>query len=237
LYDYNPYPQYDRCDRHNPLGCDRALVTLKTAPMAKFCSKCGFPAPLPVNKEIRGKKGTYQITSLPLRQNNGRIYQAIQQNNGREVIVKEYLLPRRYFASSVIQQKQEIFNRVANFQVAATIPSDFRLIVPQEGISDDDRDRCYLIAPDNLAALPSLKDYLIQQGRMETEEVIQLLEQVLQSLEFLHSHRWKFTSGEIRSGIIHGNLSLDTLLIQQTEMSFFSLSLGSRGLGRTIFTP
>ena len=217
----NPYPQYNKCDRNNPLGCDRPLETLKVAPTAKFCNKCGFPAPLPANIEIRGRRGTYQVKSFLSRQGNGRIYDAVQQNNGRSVIIKEYLIPRRYFQSTEIRlQKKEIFARVVNFQVAQTIPSDFRLIIPSEAISDRDRDGCYLIAPGNLAALPSLKTYLVQQGRMETEQVIKLLDQVLQSLEFLHSHQWKFTSGEIQQGLVHGNLNLDTLLISQTEVGF-----------------
>ena len=217
----NPYPEYNKCDRNNPLGCDRPLETLKAAPTAKFCGKCGFPAPLPANIEIRGRRGIYQIKSFLSRQGNGRIYDAVQQNNGRSVIIKEYLMPRRYFQSTEIRlQKKEIFTLVVNFQVAQTIPSDFRLIIPSEGISDRDRDGCYLIAPDNLAALPNLKTYLAQQGRMETEQVIKLLDQVLQSLEFLHSHQWKFSSGEIQQGLVHGNLSLDTLLISQTEVGF-----------------
>ena len=216
----NPYPEYNKCDRNNPLGCDRPLETLKAAPTAKFCGKCGFPAPLPTNIEIRGRRGIYQVKSFLSRQGNGRIYDAVQQNNGRSVIVKEYLIPRRYFPSTEIRlQKKEIFTRVVNFQVAQTIPSDFRLIIPSEGISDRDRDSCYLIT-NNLAALPNLKTYLVQQGRMEREQVIKLLDQVLQSLEFLHSHQWKFASGEIQQGLIHGNLSLDTLLISQTEVGF-----------------
>ncbi len=226
----NPYPQYDKCDRNNPLGCDRPLETLRKAPSAKFCSKCGFPAQLPENKEIRGRRGTYQATRFLGRQGNGRIYAAVQQNSGQPVVIKEYLLPNRCFKEvGTRQQKKEIFERVVNFQVAETIPSDFRLIIPQEGISDlasseaqrdRNQDRCYLIAPGNLAALPNLKAYLVQQGRMDQEQVLKLLDQVLQSLEFLHSHKWQFTSGEIKQGLVHGGLSLDNLLISQTEVGF-----------------
>lgn len=233
----NPYPQYDKCDRNNPLGCDRALETLKVAPTAKFCSKCGFPAPLPINKEIKGRRGIYRVKSWLSRQGNGRIYDAIQQNNGRSVIVKEYPLPRRCFDSASTRlQKKDIFTRVANFQVAQTIPSDFRLIVPSEGISDRDRDCCYIVAPGNLAALPNLKTYLTQQGRMETEQVIKLLDQVLQSLEFLHSHQWQFASGEIQQGLVHGNLSLNTLLINQTEVEFL-VYLWDLSLWDELFQP
>ncbi|MDJ0632286.1 MAG: substrate-binding domain-containing protein [Xenococcaceae cyanobacterium MO_188.B29] len=217
----NPYPQYDKCYCNNPLGCDRPLETLKQAPTAKFCSQCGFPAQLPENKEIRGKRGIYQVKRFLGRQGNGRIYAAVQANSGQPVVIKEYLLPRRCFKQVEIrQQKKEIFERVVNFQVAETNPSDFRLIIPTEGISDRHQDRCYLIAPGNLAVLPNLKAYLLQQGRMEEEQVIKLLDQVLQSLEFLHSQKWKFTSGEIKQVLVHGNLSLDTLLISQTEVGF-----------------
>ncbi|MDJ0535191.1 MAG: hypothetical protein QNJ70_22345 [Xenococcaceae cyanobacterium MO_207.B15] len=226
-YDYtfkplpNPYPQYEKCYRNDPLGCDRPLETLKKAPSAKFCSQCGFPAQLPTNKEIRGRKGTYQVNRFLGRQGNGRIYGALQQNTGQPVIIKEYLLPRRCFKQvETRQQKKEIFERVVNFQVAETITSDFRLIIPFEGISDKNQDRCYLIIPSNLAALPNLKTYLTQQGRMAQDQVIKLLDQVLQSLEFLHSQKWKFTSGEIQQGLVHGNLSLDSLLISQTQVGF-----------------
>ncbi|MDJ0648213.1 MAG: substrate-binding domain-containing protein [Xenococcaceae cyanobacterium MO_188.B19] len=217
----NPYLQYEKCDRNNPLGCDHPLETLKKAPSAKFCSRCGFPAQLPDNKEIRGRRGIYQIVRFLGRQENGRIYTAIQKSNGRSIIVKEYLLPRRSFPEATIRnQKKEIFERVVNFQVAASIPSDFRLIIPQEGIKDSNQNRCYLITSNNLASLPNLKSYLTKHGRMEQEQVLKLLDQVLQSLEFLHSHRWQFTSGEIQQGIVHGNLNLDSLLINQTEVGF-----------------
>ena len=230
----NPYPQYDRCDRNNPLGCDRPLETLKQTPNAKFCSKCGFPAQLPENKEIRGRRGIYQIKRFLGRQENGRIYTAVQQNTGQQIVIKEYLLPRRCFKELERQQKKEIFERVVNFQVAATIPSDFRLIIPKEGISDRNQERCYLIAPSNLAALPNLKAYLAQQGRMDEEQVIKLLDQVLQSLDFLHSQKWKFTSGDIKQGLVHGRLSLDNLLISQTEVGFLVYLWDLYFLGRPI---
>ncbi len=216
----NLYPLYQKCDRNDPLGCDRPLATLKKAPLAKFCSKCGFPAQLPENKEIRGRRGTYQVTHFLRRQGNGRIYTAIQQNSGQEIVIKEYLLPRRYFDDIARQHKKDIFERLVNFQVASAIPSDFRLIIPQEGIKDSNQDRCYLITPNNLGALPNLKTYLAQQGRMEQDQVIKLLDQVLQSLDFLHSQKWQFTSGAIQPGLVHGNLSLDSLLISQTEVGF-----------------
>ncbi len=217
----NLYPQYEKCYRNDPLGCDRPLETLKQAPGAKFCSQCGFPAQLPENKEIRGKRGIYQVKRFLGRQGNGRIYAAVKSSSGQPIVIKEYLLPRRCFQQAETrQQKKEIFERVVNFKVAETISSDFRLIIPTEGISDHNQDRCYLIAPGNLAALPTLKTYLGQQGKMEEEQVIKLLDQVLQSLEFLHSQKWQFTSGEIKQGLVHAHLSLDTLLISQTEVGF-----------------
>ena len=217
----NLYPQYAKCDRHNPLGCDRPLEILKQVPSAKFCSQCGFPAQLPHNKELRGKRGRYRIIRFLGRQGNGRIYEATQQHTGQSIVIKEYLLPSLSFKSEATrQQKKDLFARIANFQVAATSPADFRLIIPQEGILDRSQDRCYLITSSNLASLPNLKAYLLQQGRMQQQEVLTLLEQVLQSLEFLHSHRWQFTSGVIQQGLVHGNLSLDSLLISQTEVGF-----------------
>ena len=242
-YDYtfaplpNLYPQYQKCYRNDPLGCDRPLETLKKAPLAKFCSQCGFPAQLPENKEIRGKRGIYQIKRFLGRQGNGRIYAAVQQNSGKSIVIKEYLLPNRCFREEIIrQQKKEIFARVVNFQVAETIPTDFRLIIPQEGIGDRNQDRCYLITSSNLASLPNLKTYLAQQGRMEQEQIIKLLDQVLQSLEFLHSHKWQFTSGEIKQGLVHGNLSLDNLLIRQTEVGFL-VYLWDLSFWENIFDP
>ena len=233
----NLYPQYKKCYRNDPLGCDRPLETLKKAPLAKFCSQCGFPAQLPENKEIRGKRGIYQINRFLGRQGNGRIYTAVQQNSGKSIVIKEYLLPSRCFREEIIrQQKKEIFARVVNFQVAETIPTDFRLIIPQEGIGDQNQDRCYLITSSNLASLPNLKTYLVKHGKMEQEDVLKLLNQVLQSLEFLHSHKWKFTSGEIKQGLVHGNLSLDNLLISQTEVRFL-VYLWDLSVWENIFEP
>jgi ABC-type phosphate transport system substrate-binding protein len=228
-YHRSPYPEYS-CKTDDPLGCHFPHTTIQQAPQAKFCSGCGFMVPLLENQEIRGRRGIYQVTRVGISQGNqllrkrgmGRLYEGIRRNDNQAIVIKEFLLPNRCFKKlEDIQHRQGTFVSMANLTSADGRDRDFRLLIPWEAIADETERRCYLITQGNLEALPSLKNYLSEQGKMNNEQVKNLLDQVLQSLEFIHGQRFNFASGQIQEGLIHGNLSLESVLISVNQQNFF----------------
>lgn len=215
------YPEY-RCLHSNPLGCENPQKTLQESPKAKFCSKCGFPVPLAPRQEIRGRRGTYRVSHALGKRGMGRLYAAVGSDN-QPVVIKEYLLPNRSFPSlEDIQQRQATFTSIAALGAADGRSQDFRLIPTWEAIPDQQDRRCYLVTRGTIAAAPTLSTYLNDKGPMHSDSVRRLLDQVLQTLEFLHGQRFQFGMGQIRQGLVHGGLSLDSLLIAPPNQDFFT---------------
>ena len=230
------YQEY-RCLSNDPLFCYQLQQTWQVAPKAKFCSQCGFPLPLLEKQQIEGNRGLYQIRNLLGKRGIGRLYTGIQENNSQPVEIKEYLLPNRSFSDTeVVRQRQEAFMRVANIKAADGKTSDFRLLFPTEGIADREQKRCYLVFKGNLATLPTLNAYLAERGAMSAEQVVNLLDRSLQSLEYLHGAKFQYTSGQIQTGLNHGNISLDSLLVAVKEQHFF-VYLSDFGFWEELFEP
>lgn len=206
------YKEY-RCSRNAPLGCDQPQETVRQVPGAKFCLECGFPTTLPDKAEIRGSRGTYQVNSLIGFRGMGRLYSGIQLSDSQPVVIKEYLLPTRCFNAEETRQRKETFMGVAGVSPADGRTQDFRLITPWEAIADQQRERCYLVTKGKLEASQTLSHHLMEKGPMTAPQVREVLNQILQTLQFLHSQKLRLPSGQVRQGLAHGNLSLDSLLI------------------------
>ncbi len=215
------YPEY-RCMRGHPLSCDFPLKTQQEASKAKFCSRCGFPVPLPPRQEIRGRRGIYRVSHLLGHRGLGRLY-AAHANDGQPVVVKEYLLPNRSFPSlEEVQQRQATFASIAGVGAADGRVQDFRLLPTWEAIPDQQSRRCYLVTRGTIGAAQTLNQYLSERGAMDADYVRRLLDQVLQTLEFMHGQRFQFASGHTRQGLVHGGISLDSLLIAPPNPNFFT---------------
>ncbi|ACK70072.1 putative serine/threonine kinase [Gloeothece citriformis PCC 7424] len=219
------YPEY-QCKTNDALGCPYPQQTLQQTPQAKFCLGCAFPVPLAQSREIRGRRGIYQIGTLLGKRGMGRLYQGVQTNDPQPIVIKEYLLPNRCFKNlDDVQQRQGTFVRVANLSCADGRDKDFRLLIPTEAIADEQERRCYLITKNNLETLPTLQTYLSTHGSMNEDQVKLLLDQILQTLEFLHGQRFQFDSGQIGNGLVHGNLSLNSILISEVNSQEFFVYL------------
>ncbi len=206
------YTQY-RCSWGDPLTCDRLQQSMAQNPEAKYCQECGFPVTLLEKAEIRGSRGRYRVESLLGRRGLGRLYRATQLSNSHQVVIKEYLLPDRYFNQEEARIRKETFKQIAGVSLADGRVQDFRLSHPWEAIADYNEERCYLLTKGNLDLYPTLKEYLALHGAMNAIAVRQVLNQVLHTLEFLHTQKFRLPSGRVQHGIPHGNLSLDSLLI------------------------
>jgi hypothetical protein len=200
----NAYTQFYQCAQNIPLGCQKPKETIENVPGARFCLECGFPTPLPEKVELRGNLGTYQISELLGKQGVGRLYKGIRIGNSQPVVVKEYLLPNRCFNTIEAHQRRTALLQVTQDSLNDKKAWEFRAISPSEVIADPSSDRIYLIFPGQIAAEPTLKQVVKEKGAFSATQVRVILNQVLQTLHFLHSQ-------PLRTA--HGNLGLESLLM------------------------
>ena len=199
------YHQY-RCLRSDPLGCQEPAAKELTR-----CQHCYFPATLPEGGQLFGKQGQYQIGQSLGQRGIGRLYQGIRLSSEEPVIIQEYLLPEKYFSTEEQQQYQELFTTLAGFSLSDGRVQDARVVLPLEAIPDSSGERCYLVTS-SVDSSPTLNRYCASHGPFDSNAVLSILNQVLQTLIFLHQQKFTLLAGQVQEGIIHGNLSLDSLL-------------------------
>lgn len=216
-----PLYQKYRCLKGNPLGCDFPQQAVQQQLDAKYCLQCGFPAILPPESKIQGGRGTYLVENLLGYRGKGRLYQALQLPDRQPVVIKEYLLPERYFNQEEAIARKIAFKPMAGIGLADGRVQDCRLIPLADAIAPRHQERCYLVTKGHLDTYPTLTTYLALNGPMTSRQVRGVLNQVLQSLEFLHTQKFRLPSGLVKQGLTHGNLSLDSLLIAPNFQGFF----------------
>lgn len=229
------YQQYP-CSYNSPLSCDRPFQTAQQIKGAKFCLECGFPATLPQEAEIKGNQGTYQIASFIGVRGLGRLYSGIQLKDKQPVIIKEYLLPNRSFNESETQKRKDTFKRVGGVSLADSRIQNFRLVETKEAIADEKGERCYLIAQ-GIESSQTLGKYLIEKGAMTSVDVREVLNQGLQTLQFLHTQKLRFPSNQTQLGITHGNINLDSTLIKVENNQKFSIYFCDLAIWENLFIP
>ncbi|MCC5652693.1 substrate-binding domain-containing protein [Nostoc sp. XA013] len=229
------YQQYP-CSYNSPLSCDRPFQTAQQIKGAKFCLECGFPATLPQEAEIKGNQGTYQIASYVGVRGLGRLYSGIQLKDKQPVIIKEYLLPNRSFNESETQKRKETFKRVGGVSLADSRIQNFRLVETQEAIADEKGERCYLIIK-GVESSQTLGKYLIEKGAMTSLDVREVLNQGLQTLQFLHTQKLRFPSNQTQLGVSHGNINLDSTLIKVENNQQFSIYFCDLAIWENLFIP
>ncbi|MEH2073064.1 MAG: substrate-binding domain-containing protein [Nostoc sp.] len=229
---YQEYP----CSYNSPLSCDRPFQTAQQIKGAKFCLECGFPATLPQEAEIKGNQGTYQIASFIGVRGLGRLYSGIQLKDKQPVIIKEYLLPNRSFNESETQKRKDTFKRVGGVSLADSRIQNFRLVETKEAIADEKGERCYLITQ-GIESSQTLGKYLIEKGAMTSVDVREVLNQGLQTLQFLHTQKLRFPSNQTQLGITHGNINLDSTLIKVENNQKFSIYFCDLAIWENLFIP
>jgi ABC-type phosphate transport system substrate-binding protein len=214
------YSKY-ACVQGNPLSCEWPQKTTEESPTQKYCLNCQFPTVLPAGTIVKGYRDSYQIEHFLKHRGQGRLYQATQLANRQPVILKEYLLPKLYFNLEETKLRKQMFLQLAGLSLVDSRPQNFRVIFPWEAIADEQEERCYLVTQMSLDAAPTLESYLRENGALSYQQVRQILNQVLQSLECLHGQRFRLPSHAIKTGVAHGNLSLESLLILPNFQGFF----------------
>ena len=118
MVDRDPFSPVYSCIENTPLSCQQPCETSKQVAGAKFCLECGFPATLPQQAEIRGRRGTYRILNFVRSQGMGRLYTGTELGSAQSVVVK-YLLPSRCFNAQQVQQRQAKF--IVDYQPNSTL--------------------------------------------------------------------------------------------------------------------
>ena len=234
----NPLACGTLCDIPDILAPDSASDTANTPK----CTTCGFPSPLEPEAEILGRRGRYRISQLIGYRGLGRLYRATHLQTDQPVIIKEYVLPAQYFNDPEQQQIKELFETVAGLNLADGRTPDFRLMSPWEAIADRHEERCYVVVKGAVDSYPTLRHHLHRKGSFDPAEVRLVLDQVLQTLESLHCQKFVMPTGHIRTGLAHGNVNLDSLLILPDSFGFFERSqllvyLRDLSLWEHIFSP
>jgi serine/threonine protein kinase len=162
-------------------------------------------------RHIQGRRGRYRVMNYLGQRSLGRLYEGIQINDNKTVIIKEFILPGHIFNRLEIQQRKQEFERLAGVNLAERI-QDFRLIGAFEAIADDNENRCYIVTRGRDNFNLTLRDYLSQNGAMTDRQVHGVLSQILQTLEFLHSYKFRLGDANLQRGLTHKNICLDSLL-------------------------
>jgi ABC-type phosphate transport system substrate-binding protein len=237
---YKEYP----CTDNEPLNCTKPIETVEALKAmqefkgAKFCFECGFPAVLPAETEIKGNRGSYKITKYLRVRGLGRLYLGVQTKDQQPVLIKEYLLPSRTFNQDETSQRKEIFRGVGGFELADGRVQNFRIIQTWEAIAPEQGERCYLITKD-IQQAQTLTEYLKKNTNpnMTPEQVREFLDEVLQTLVFMHSQKLRFSSGTIQKGLAHGNINLDSVLIKVENKQRFVVYLCDMAICENLFIP
>lgn len=189
-----------------------------------------------LDADVRGRRGTYHVERWLGARGAGYLFQGVDTSSQQPVVVKEFLLPARLFNEEEAAQRQQAFTNLADITLADGRIQDSRVMVPIEAIADTNSfERCYLITDDRDAS-PTLRQRLSLTGPWSPAQVRDLLDQVLQTLIFLHQQRFMLPTGHVQTGIIHGNLGLDSLLwVEQPDKGFIYLC--DLALWERVFDP
>ncbi|MBV6622401.1 MAG: substrate-binding domain-containing protein [Rivularia sp. (in: Bacteria)] len=181
------------------------------------------------NQYIQSFKGRYKIGKLRKEYIRIREYEGLTYPQKKSVLIKEYLLQEKDFSdNSEAEKRQREFVKRANLKLKSTQVNngingqDFRLLTPVDAFAD--KRRCYIISQSNQNYI-TLREYLDENPSMDYEEVRTILKRVLQSLYFLHNQSILLGNSELPSGLVHGNISVDSLLIDtKRDINFVYLS-------------
>ena len=230
-------PQFLRykCQESNPFRCEFPHETVTDDPNNKYCKKCQFPASLPPEVKVRGRGGVYQVDNYIGIRGTGRLYNATNLTDGEPFLLKEYVIPKKYFNDQEARACKRNFEASSELKLSDGRKQDSRLVTPIEAIADAREERCYAILPKTDEAL-TLSDYLNMHGAMSNWQVKSFLNQALQTLESLHSQKYRLRSGVVTSGLPHGNLTFYSIAIR-SNFQGFTVYLNDMSLWEDRFYP
>ena len=134
----------------------------------KYCKKCQFPASLPPEVKIRGRNGVYEVDNYIGIRGTGRIYSATKLTDGESFLLKEYVIPKKYFNEQETRACKRNFETSSELKLSDGRKQDSRLITPIEAIADAREERCYVILQKNDEAIAlAEQQFQIQNGNKQ----------------------------------------------------------------------
>jgi ABC-type phosphate transport system substrate-binding protein len=224
-----------QCQESNPFRCEFPHETVIDNPNNKYCKKCQFPASLPPEVKVRGRGGVYQVDGYIGIRGTGRLYSATNLTDGESFLLKEYVIPKKYFNEQETRACKRNFEASSELKLSDGRKQDSRLITPIEAIADAREERCYAILPKTEDAIV-LAEYLAINGAMSNWQVKSFLNQALQTLESLHAQKYRLRSGVVTSGLPHGNLTFYSIAIR-ANFQGFTVYLNDMSLWEDRFYP
>ncbi|MDY6785661.1 MAG: hypothetical protein SW833_24440 [Cyanobacteriota bacterium] len=205
-------------------GGSHSQVVRSTQPqVSQQIERSAFPSRLPHSTETQplepgakirgGRGGEYQIVAL-LEENeieNRRVYQVVRVLNDKTILLKEYGLPKGNFSDREIEEYLSQFESLATLGISEEQGKKFRVLIPYDVIVDRQEKKCYL-AIDPVVNSCSLRQWVNESGAITFTQTVKILDDILQTLWFLHSHRFRFGNG-FQPGLAHRNLTPDSIQI------------------------
>lgn len=203
-----------------------------------------------LGRTIRGLKGTYKLEAWLGDRGRGQLFTGTWIEAQQPVAIKVYGLrvamdpvtgkPDQVTAA---QTRLRTFADQAVLQLADGRSQDFRVVRSLDAIADDHPIQradwtiypSYLVT-ESTAIAPSLRVQLLG-GAITPRLARQAIGQILQSLDFIHRQKFVFGSGQIQSGVVHGNLSLDSVHWTEAQLGYPYLYLSDLRLWERCSLP
>lgn len=114
-------------------------------------------------------------------------------------------------------ERREAFIQRSGISLADGRTQNFRLVMPLEAIPSplSSSERYFLVYGGEYTHTTSLKQFLDHQSPLSVATIRNILSQILQSLEFMHQQQFRWISGQVQAGLLHGNLNLDSVLVAE----------------------
>ncbi|MBN3958051.1 protein kinase [Nostoc sp. NMS8] len=201
-----------RCPRPQNYFADLDDITTLKTTQQKYCTTCGMPLML---------DGRYVPTKLLGRGGFGAAFLARDRRipGMRQCVVKQFQ-PAGNLTSSQLQQAQLMFEREA--EVLAQLGNDHEQIpdlfaffpVIVNSLQSGQEDQFFYLVQEYIDG-QNLEEELVQQGKFSEQQVLQVLQEILKVLEFVHER-----------GIIHRDIKPSNIM-RRRDGKLFLLDFGA----------
>ncbi|MEH1850248.1 MAG: serine/threonine-protein kinase [Nostoc sp.] len=201
-----------RCPRPQNYFADLDDITTLKTTQQKYCTTCGMPLML---------DGRYVPTKLLGRGGFGAAFLARDRRipGMRQCVVKQFQ-PAGNLTSTQLQQAQLMFEREA--EVLAQLGNDHEQIpdlfaffpVIVNSLQSGQEDQFFYLVQEYIDG-QNLEEELVQQGKFSEQQVLQVLQEILKVLEFVHDR-----------GIIHRDIKPSNIM-RRRDGKLFLLDFGA----------
>lgn len=182
---------------------------------------------------LRGQRSTYQVEhdeddeASFSRRGNGALFKGVDTVTRQPVVIKFCPLSQVQLNQVESSACEQQFQNLVRLSHPDNQPQeDLRVSWPIDAITPTQTEDDYFLVMDQDTYGLTLKQWLAQQALpLAPAKVRSIIGQILQSLMHLHHHPIRLASGQLQSGLVHGNLNLESVLcVERSGEDFFYLS-------------